>query len=240
MKTALIINSHSSNEECIKIFFYCLQKYIGIDFFNNIYIFLDKTLCLPTYAHQIIYDQNKCFKDQMIFCLKHVKEDILLYCNEDYLFYGKPNFEIIHKCLHILNNSQYSFIKFVHTDIEKYEEAEKNFFLIDKNCNNNFSQALSFWKTNDILNIHLNCPASEIGKKGDLTKHLEVEAKTVCKNLNISGLCYYNNERKRGLFHYDSEVFPHIASALNRGVWNLEYPELETIKQEFKKNENNK
>jgi hypothetical protein len=28
-------------------------------------------------------------------------------------------------------------------------------------------------------------------------------------------------ERKRGLYHYDSLVFPYIATAINKGKWNL-------------------
>jgi hypothetical protein len=34
------------------------------------------------------------------------------------------------------------------------------------------------------------------------------------------------NERKRGVYHYDSFVYPYIATAINKGKWNLvEYQE---------------
>ncbi len=241
MKLALVVNSHSCNKECAKLFFYCLKKYINIDIFNCIYFFIDKKINnIPSYAQQIIYNNDESFKDQMIHCLKNVKEDYLLYCNEDYLFYSEPNYKIIYESLEKLKNSNHSFIKFVHTDTETYKQIEEKYFLINSECENNYSQALSFWKTKDLLNIHINCPISEIGKKGDINKHLEIEAKQVCKKLKISGLCYYNQEPKRGLVHYDSEVFPHIASALNRGQWNSEYSELEILKKEFEQYENNK
>jgi len=241
MKIALTINSHSSNKECIKLFFYCFEKYIKRDLFDSIYIFLDQKIEeIPSYAKQIIYDKNQSFKEQMVFCIKKVQEKFLLYCNEDYLFYSQPNYKIIHESLSKLENSNYSFIKFVHTNIEEYQRVNDKYFLIDSKCENNYSQALSFWKTNDLLNIHSKCPISEIGKKGDLTKHLEIEAKKICRDLNISGLCYYNQEPKRGLFHYDSEVFPHVASALNRGEWNPEYPEIKNLRQDLKRHENNK
>jgi hypothetical protein len=38
---------------------------------------------------------------------------------------------------------------------------------------------------------------------------------------NIKGLYYYNNEPKRGGAHYDSEIYPYIATALVKGKWNL-------------------
>lgn len=235
MKPALIINSHSSNLECLNIYFFCLEKHIDLNLFENIYLFFDKNLQnAPSFLKVIVYNEKDCFRDQMIFCLQQVKEKILLYSNEDYLFYEKPKIEKIHKILNKLENSNFSFIKFVHTNIDSNIEIEKNFYLIDKTCENNFSQALSFWKTSDLLNIHIKCPVSEIGKKGDTSSHLEIEAKTICKQLNISGLCYYNNEPQRGFFHYDSEIFPHVASALNRGEWNTkEYPEINKIKIEF-------
>jgi hypothetical protein len=40
---------------------------------------------------------------------------------------------------------------------------------------------------------------------------------------------------KRGLYHYDSKVWPYIATALNKGTWNIhEYPnEIQAIFDEF-------
>lgn len=41
---------------------------------------------------------------------------------------------------------------------------------------------------------------------------------------------------KRGMFHYDSKIWPYVATALNKGVWNThEYPiEIESIFSEYK------
>jgi hypothetical protein len=47
----------------------------------------------------------------------------------------------------------------------------------------------------------------------------------MCSN-NISGLYYYQNEFKRGGNHYNSSIYPYIATALVKGKWNtLEYGE---------------
>jgi hypothetical protein len=35
----------------------------------------------------------------------------------------------------------------------------------------------------------------------------------------IKGLCHYDNEPKRGGNHYDSNVYPYIATALVKGKW---------------------
>lgn len=236
MDKALIVNSHSSNIECLKLFFKCMERYIGQDYFSNIYLFIDESdYASPDYVTDVYYNPNDNFRDQMVFCLGHVKEEILLYSNEDYLFYETANLDLANQLVDELVSSDLSFIKFCHTDLETYKEYKPKLLLIDKSCENTYSQTLTFWKTKDIINIHNHCPPSEIGAKGDIFGHLEVVAKQVCRNLNIKGVCYYNNEPKRAGVHFDTEVFPHIASAIGRGGrWTTIYPkELEKIMEKF-------
>ena len=92
---ALIINSHSSNIECLNLFFFCFETFIGQDYFNSVYLFIDECDYIPPkYAKVINYDKKDSFKDQMVYCFSNVKEDILLYCNEDYLFYDAARIDI--------------------------------------------------------------------------------------------------------------------------------------------------
>ncbi len=37
----------------------------------------------------------------------------------------------------------------------------------------------------------------------------------------MNGVFYYNGEPKRGMYHYDSEIFPHVSTALVKGKWNM-------------------
>jgi hypothetical protein len=219
---ALVVNSNSNNLDCLDIFFSCMEKSIGSDFFSKIYLFIDPVEHkLPPYVEVVNYNSDDNYKDQMVSCLKCVDEDIILYCNEDYLFYDKANLDLAKKILNEILDNDLSFLKLVHTNLEQYQQYKENLLLIDKNCQNNFSQALSFWKTKDFLQIHEKCPPSEIGEKGNQLGHLEVFAKDISRALGISGLCYYNNEPQRGQCHFDNEIFPHIASALVKGKWNL-------------------
>jgi hypothetical protein len=43
------------------------------------------------------------------------------------------------------------------------------------------------------------------------------------------------DEKRRGLYHYDSFVYPYVATAINKGKWNLnEYTEeLNPIFEEY-------
>ena len=48
-------------------------------------------------------------------------------------------------------------------------------------------------------------------------------------------MVYLGNEVKRGVHHYDSIVFPYIATAINKGKWNMsEYSkELDKVFYEY-------
>jgi hypothetical protein len=222
LSKALVVNSNSSNVDCLDLFFSCMEKYVGEAFFSKVYLFIDPIdHSFPSYAEVINYNAQDSFKDQMVDCLSLVKEDIILYCNEDYLFYEQADLRLAQKILNQIEGNDLSFVKFVHTNLEPYQEYKDNLFLINKDSQNNFSQTLSFWKTKDFLRIHKECPPSEIGEKGNELGHLEVFAKEVCRSLGVEGLCYYNNEKQRGQCHFDTEVFPHTASALVKGKWNL-------------------
>ena len=233
---ALVINSHSSNGDCLEIFFSQLEKHVDIGFFSNIYLLVDTCESIPSYVTCIKYDPESCFTDQMISCLSSIEEEIILYANEDYVLYGRPDLGFLSKLASFLKDcNDLSYLRFVYADIEKWitftEIEDKELLYIPPSSQFCFSQTLSLWKTKDYLNIHIEGPKSSIGIKGESEGHFEVLAKPICKDLNIQGAVVFNSiNKKRGIFHYDSESFPHIASALVKGRWNVsEYPELEKI-----------
>lgn len=62
--------------------------------------------------------------------------------------------------------------------------------------------------------------------KIDHIRQFEPHVQQVCRDLKIKGLFHYNQEPKRGDHHYDSSVYPYIATAIVKGQWNLSgYPE---------------
>ena len=231
---ALVINSHSSNQDCLEIFFIQLEKYFDESIFSNVYLFIDKLdedFALPSYVTVVPYEEQECFTNQMIDCLSSVNEDVILYCNEDYLFYDSPQSETIKLIASKLEDLELSYARFVYADIETfttYDEIDNNKLLyIPPTSQCSFSQTLSLWRTSDYLEIHKHGPKASIGIKGETEGHFEVLAKETCRNLDIQGCVIYGGESKRGLFHYDSHIAPHIASAIVKGRWNIsESPEL--------------
>jgi hypothetical protein len=202
------------------MFFGQLEKYYPG---NKVYVFTDDRKGIPDSYNVIRYDPRDNFRTQYLNCLKTVKEDFLLYLNEDYILYDDVKKDLINEYVSILSkDGTISFIRLTRGDnftSLKYKDREDLFYL-DNKSEFFFSQTAAIWKRAVLEKIHEMGPDLHIaGKRTKL--QFEVEANKVCSTLDIKGLVAYNNEPKRGLVHYDSIVFPYIASALVKGKWNL-------------------
>ena len=69
----------------------------------------------------------------------------------------------------------------------------------------------SIWKTKDYIELLKNVREQ---KWLETPRYFEYMSKN-----NIKGLCHYDNEPKRGGNHWDSNVYPYIATALVKGKW---------------------
>ena len=77
-----------------------------------------------------------------------------------------------------------------------------------------FSIQPSFWKITSLKKILSKCFDCNIWE-------LELKAQKIVKKMSID--CYYahQNGKKRGLHHYDSDIYPYIATAIGKGKWNF-------------------
>ena len=104
-------------------------------------------------------------------------------------------------------------------------EISSNIYLMNNENMYFFSQISAIWRTRDLELIHEHSPKSGMAFK-KAGPQMELVGNDTCRKLDIKGVFYYAGEQKRGMHHYDSSVFPFIASAIVKGKWNLsEYPE---------------
>ena len=73
--------------------------------------------------------------------------------------------------------------------------------------------------------------------KGQSIWEFENNSNSLMQYLNYSS-CYYHEgtENKRGMFHWDSIIYPYIATAVVKGKWDYEsYPNiLKSLHSEYK------
>lgn len=223
---ALVVNTHSSCSDLWKIFYDRINLYFSQ--VKNIYFFTDtkedEIKKLNENINVISYHGYDNYRDQFYYSIKQVKEKYIIYTNEDYLLYDYINYEKILELLEILNhNEELSFIKLVRGPESIGEENKyknyKNLYNLENN-ENFYSMVTTIWKTKDKEKIYQFSPAMHIADKGNMPQ-FESHAHKTCKILNIKGCVYYEGEDKRGMYHYDSNIFPHTASALVKGKWNI-------------------
>jgi hypothetical protein len=222
----LIIDTNSNYSDVWNPCFARLEKYApGI----KKYAFTDTNKGIPDDITPVIYDNDESYRNQFLSCIKQVKEKYIIYTSEDYILYDHIQQPIIEEISRILDETEYSFCKFIKGP-EKTSHLKENIYIIDPSDPNFFAQQASIWDTRDFEKIFETAPS-----ENTRMEH-EPQGSDICRQLGFNGLQYFSNTAKRGVFHYDSEIYPCIATAVVKGLWNLgEYPtEMAEVIREFK------
>jgi len=215
---AIITNTNSVNSNLWDCHIGQVHKYMS----NMHYIFSDVEVP-NTDVTNVLYNSEDKFRTQFLNCLKQVKEEYCLYLNEDYLLYDTPDLEKLEEYVGILKSlPSLSFIRLAKGIDHFHIPVSPTLNYLD--CRNPyfFSQTASLWRTSHLLSIHQHGPDLHIAGH-NMEQQFETAATNTCRSLGIQGFYHYDNELKRGLHHYDSNVFPYIASALVKGKWCSEY-----------------
>ena len=218
---SLITNTHSKNGDLWTAHVQQIKRFMT----QPHYFFTDKEPDEDLGVKVVTYSKEDKFRTQFLKCLDHVTEEYCLYMNEDYLLYEPPDLIKLEEYVNILRNNEcFSFIRLAkgidhfnlpYSSTLQYLDSRNPYF---------FSQTASLWRTNHLRAIHQHGPDLHIAGH-DMSQQFETAATDVCRSLGIQGLYHYDGEPKRGMHHYDSKVFPYIASALVKGEWWSEYKE---------------
>lgn len=230
---AIVVNANSNSKDIWEMFFGQFEKFYPN---QKIYVFSDIEDSIISKYTVIKYDPSEMFRSQYLKCIKQVKEDFVLYLNDDYILYDRVDEEKIKDCLKILQeNDNISCIRFTRGPNFTNKKFKDNLYYLTHNQEYFYSQTASLWRRDILEKIHFLGPNKHIGVKGETHGHFESDANKICKDLDLLGLIYFDNEQKRG-GHYDSKIFPYIASALVKGHWNIsEYlDELSQLIKDYK------
>ena len=182
---------------------------------------------LPEDVEPINYDNSESYRNQLLSCLKQIKEEYIIYTSEDYILFNHVDLEAIKNITLTLGQEGYSFCKFIKGP-EKTTHYRDDLYIIDQNDSNFFAQQASVWKTRDFQKVFETAPP-----ENTRMQH-EPQGSSICRALGLKGLQHYSGTNKRGIHHYDSSIYPCIATAVVKGLWNVsEYPDemLEVAKE---------
>jgi len=173
---------------------------------------------ISDYDGDHIYDNNQPYYKHWIEALSKVKEDYFIYNQEDFLLYNEVNIEIIKHLEKVLVlNPEYSFIRLIKSGQNLSENPlADNLYPVNADSYPLYSMQATIWNKSRFIELY---------EKSKQSKWFESDIyEDNCRLLDIKGLYYYNGESRRG-GHYDSSIYPYIATAVVKGKWNLgEYP----------------
>ena len=221
----LLTYSHSSYRDVLNIYFIQLIKY-----FNQIsgYLLIDKLFIdIPTNYKIVYYNNNQTYYQHLLKALCAIKEDYILYMQDDYLLIDEPDFNILNKALIKLKSDKIDFVRLIRTGDDTINIGSNIFHQIPKNSKTLFSTQATIWKKKSLYNL-----LSYADKKNKIDNiwESEINLNNISIMLDIKGVFLYNNENKRGKNHWDSKYFPYIATAIVKGKWNYKEYKDELIK----------
>lgn len=214
---AFVMYSHSSYKDVWPLFFGQTEKYLPVKRLGaKRYVFLDKiSENIPSDFTQILYSDTLSYVERVSHCLSQLEEEFIFFQHEDMFLYNDPDVEKLKQIPELLKNSPASFVKLIKggtiKDIStKYEWLK----FIPSYSNWIFSVQPSIWKKSDLINLLVNFCGRSIWE-------LETECQEWCRKNHITGFyTFVGDENQRGQLHWDSKIFPYIATAIVKGKWN--------------------
>ena len=208
----IVVYTHSKSSKTWKPYFNRLKKYAtGMEVYalsntDEIKNYVDHDNCY-------IYGEEEPFTQSWLnaFDKLSVKSHkYFVYNQEDFILYDHVNVDMLNEAKSLIDSGMNHFSKLI-----KSGGAE---FCFQSTLND----------VNKYINFISKYPIEKIWDE------IQISSKSIGEYE-----CRYMPEEwvgfKRGLYHYDSKVWPYVATALNKGEWNsYEYPfEIKQIFDEF-------
>jgi len=201
-----VVYTHSNCSDLWEMFIKQNQKHIGWPIF-----FITNEL-IPNFPEdsQYVYKDSDNYSDVWIAALNKINSEFFIYLQEDFILYADANVRKINEYTEVLKNSDYSFVRLIKSG-EVNEKVGETLYEISSNNQFVFAMQTSIWKTKDYIQLLENVHEE---KWLETSRYMDYMSKN-----NIKGLSHYDNEPKRGGNHWDSNVYPYIATALVKGKW---------------------
>lgn len=225
---ALAVYSHTDYKDVWPAFFGELEKYLGLG--SKIYLLIDKNVQgIPEYISQVIYNDTLPYSSRLVQALSSIHETHVLFLHEDMILSGLPEVS--------------SIVNFVENHMKSGHEVEYlrlirafGYFGVPQIGCPGFSHIIkpfsrwifsiqpSIWRREALVSLAESANGLGIWD-------FEVFGQKAIKRMGIKSATLNQKSVRRGKHHWDSKIFPYIATAIVKGKWNTtEYgPELNRV-----------
>lgn len=216
----LVLYTNSEYDDVCRVFFGELKKYLPN---QKIYVISNTNhSAIPEDVILITYNDNDSYVDRLLSTIPQINEDVILFLHEDMILYDYPQDDKIQKYTSYVRDGIVDSIKLI------YVKGNDSEFEIDKTLISNEYSKFSVQPT-------LISPKNFVSLLESISSKNIWDFERAVPNNRREYMVKIGGEVKRGIYHYDSIVFPYIATAINKGKWNMsEYSkELDKIFYEY-------
>jgi len=201
----IVVYTHTDMKDIWPMFFGQLKKYISN---TKVYVAINQNDSYLSDYIQILYDDNKKYTERWKQILPQISEKIILFLHEDMILFNSIKVDYIKKYYNYIKNNEVNSIKLILAG-DTFSESS-----IDSTLVYNDYSKFSIQPTIVTKEFFL----TTLNSVGQLNIW---EFEQAVSPTGRDYMVRIGSEKKRGLYHYDSLVFPYIATAINKGKWNL-------------------
>ncbi len=179
-----------------------------------LYVISDKAI--PEYGQKdtLMYNNSDPYYRVWIDAVKKFSSDYFIYLQEDFVLYSDVNQEKINEYVDFLDkNPDYSFVRLLKSGHLYDNQLTSTLYEVETTNLNIFAMQATIWRSKDYVAL-MNLVKDSKWLENDNYRNAMIA-------LNMKGAYHYDNEVKRGGAHYDSNVYPYIATALVKSKWDI-------------------
>lgn len=208
-KLSLLTYAHSKCADIHSAYFSRLKKYFPSLKHN----YVTSDISIP-YGINIVYSDSDDHYTQMITALSKIPTDYVIYAQEDYILYDYVNIEELNYILDVMEtDSDIPFIRMIVSGVGNYTIPYNNKLeYIDCTSEYYFSTQATVWRKDVLIEMFDKSKVQSIFNEPQNSPFL--------KQISSKGLYYKNMETPAG-GHFNSKVYPYVATALVKGKWNM-------------------
>jgi len=212
MNIAFVTWTNTECEDVFPLYFGQFDKYC---YDYKSYIAINNTSeKIPDKHIQIINKESDPFYKRLSSCLEQIEEEYIIYMQEDHILYDNPNHTLIQEYNEFLSKTDYSCLRLIKSGEMGGNKLTETLFDVPMTSRFLLSQQTAIWKRKDLIKLlKFYRPKTY--------RDVEMYGSSACNSLKIKSCYHYDNEDKVGNFHFNSNVFPYIATAINKKKWNM-------------------
>ena len=221
--------THSSYLDGWKLTFQQQRRHLG--FFSREFLAIEESSEFATFAGQphvqrVFYDEKLSYTERLLQALEQIDADYIYFTHEDMPLMRTPMTNAIIEARDLLErkpeNAVVRMIRVGRGLRLNLDRPSRLPYFAQISCFSRwkFSIQPSLWKRSSLIALLNKCPNLNVWE-------FEVHGQREFSKLGFRAFQPISSGARRGRHHFDSSLYPYVATAIVKGKWNLrEYPEL--------------